>query len=432
MGSLSRCCNRRGWVATLFPVLLGMDASTIEALQAHMPSRQTFAARYPSTLSMHSLTTCLESLSLERRNSVDQYRHVSWLDLSQQEAQQDGDLDDFDHDSISMPLYPLGAVYLPTNHTVNHTLINVEPQNIQMAQDLLHEAFVLDGQQHQIVTDPANRPRFCVVLRAMDTGRIASVGTVMSIVEAEKQFHYGTEDIARIRLTCHAEQLIKICHVENGDGWSAKRLMRSQEYLRASVRPFLPTSETATENAKNIQEQLSELSKDWTTVKTMYQLDLGSGGFPPGTISKLGDAIQEVNIEARKDGICRGSEDSLERTFWTFAQEWQSVCYTLRQGQQSLLSAERNELMVEAACAKGSPLKLPIHMEDLEPQHRTQIQLLEGKAQQRHVELGMDPVLDFQVLISQPNIQHCAEWLHFLVKRERQRLESIVAVQYSK
>lgn len=366
-----------------------------------------------SALSAHSLTTCLESLSEERRREETAYRCLEWLDLANNESS-----DKHTKSEMSLlPLYPVGAVYLPTNDAINHTLNNVEPQNIQMAKDLLRNS------------SDDNPPRFCAVLRALDTGRIASTATIMRIVDAEEQFHYGTEDIARIKLTCYAEKLVTICSVKNGAGWSQKRLTKSSEYLVAKACPFVENESSEEIQQLTVKERLWALVKDLRTIKTMYQLDLGAEEFPPGSLPKIGDGIQDTCIGAAEEEI---SLKDLDASFWRLAQEWQSVCYTLRQGQQTMLSAERNERMVEAACAKGGPLKLPIHMSDLEPQERQEIQQMETKAQERHIELGIDPVLDFQVMLSLPNLNERIEWLNKITKREQRRLAKAASLQYSK
>lgn len=423
MQSSLRCC--RGVLLVLsYHVLL--DAR-IDALLVHVPTSSS--NRQSVALGAHSLTTCLESLSLERRDSEEFYQYLSWIDLSHNKVREDDTENSGASIRMTMPLYPLGAVYMPTRNISNHTLVNVEPQNVQMALDLLGQA-IHEGPTCN--TDPANRPRFCAVLRAMDTGRIASIGTVMSIIEAEKQYHYGTEDIARIRLTCRAEELVQIFRVENGEEWSTKRIMKSREYLKATVKPIQSSEYAPSDNTSPLQEEVSKLAKDLKTIKTMYQLDLGAEDFPPDTLPKLGEAIQDIAVEMTEiDKDSRQFWDDLENDFWRIAQEWQSICYTLRQGQQSLLSAERNELMVEAACAKGGPLQLPIHMEDLQPQYRELVQRLEREAQQKHIELGMDAVLDFQVLISLADTAKRIEWLNRLMTRERLRLEKIVSLQFA-
>jgi hypothetical protein len=294
-----------------------------------------------------------------------------------------------------------------------------------MAQDLLA--------QQQSAT-----PRFCAVLRAVDTGRIASIGTVLRIVNVEEQYEYGTSKISRILLTCQAENLAEIRHVTNGAKWSEKRLVRSDEYLLAQVRPLVDDSSSDDDPIgikDRYEEKLSALMKDFQAVKTMYQLNLGGKDFPPGMVTKLGDAIQDAkqlsNNNDNEEMNAKSQRYNVKETLWRIAEEWQSICYTLRQGQQSLLSAERNERMIDAACAKGGPLKLPIHMEDLEPDDRRVIQLMETQAQRRHIELGMDPVLDFQVLISLDSLEDRLDWLSHMIVRERQRLEEVASRQYA-
>lgn len=287
----------------------------------------------------------------------------------------------------------------PDATIVNHTLNNVEPQNVKMALDLLSEA-------------PENR-RFCVVLRAMDTGRIASIGTILRIVDADIQKNFGDE-ILRIRLTCQSEGLAEITEVENGNGWREKRLLRSDEYLRARLRPL-----DTTESDKNDwQDAYRAITKDLRTIKLIYHLQLGSEDYPPDTLLRLGNEIRDF------PELPAGSGDAL---LWELSQEWQSVCMTLRQGRQALLATERNEKMVEAACAYGGPLKLPIHMEDLDPKSRLLVQELDQDFQYEHEESGMDPILDFQVLIGLGTTNRRFSFLQKLVARERLRLESIAS-----
>eukprot|EP00536_Pseudo-nitzschia_multiseries_P015180 jgi/Psemu1/311813/fgenesh1_kg.833_\ len=117
-------------------------------------------------------------------DEADDYRCLSWLDLedsnsngsndSEEQVDRGDDCQESDeaNNVASLPLYPINDVYLPS--AVNHTLYNVEPQNIQMALNLLSE-------QKQ------DSARFCVVLRARDTGRIASVANVLRIVDSDVQ-----------------------------------------------------------------------------------------------------------------------------------------------------------------------------------------------------------------------------------------------------
>jgi Lon protease-like protein len=294
-----------------------------------------------------------------------------------------------------MPLYPLSATYLPAH--VNHTLNNVEPRNVQMALDLME----------------SKDRRFCAVLFAADTGRIATVGTVLRILEAEIQEYDGK--IARIRLTCQAENLVEICDIDNPEAFSReKRLRRSQEYLKARVRYIETSPPIGVTNDDFPEATISELAENFNLVKIMYQLEIGSEKMPPSALSKLG---AELSSWSHENFDC-------ERSFWQAAQEWQSVCYTIQQGKQAILSTERNEIMIAAASEKGGPLKLPIHLEDLSPEVRREIQSMEVEAQDHFCKLGMDPCLDFQAIISLPSRMERITWLSRMVARERQRLET--------
>ncbi len=394
-------------------------------------------------LSAHSLTTALEGLWEDRvEDSADDdknddskdYESLVWLDLdpelnSKNNEQAASTLTSgapHDNTPIKLPLYPLSEVYLPVSTTlqspdtvVNHTLNNVEPQNVRMALDLLSQ------------TDEP--PRFCVVLRAIDTGRIASIGTILRIVDADIQKlsnHNGNDSdstdeedidkIIRIRLTCQSEGLAEILEVENGSGWGEKRLLRTDEYLQARLRLLLTENDGEHENSSDWQAAYIRIKQDIRTIKLVYQLELGSEEYPPDTLKRLGNEIQDFpDLED-----CNESADIL---LWKLAQEWQSVCMTLRQGKQAILATERNERMVEAACSYGGPLKLPIHLSDLDPKSRQEIQDLDYDFQLEHEESGMDPTLDFQVLIELGTTDRRFDFLAKLVARERMRLESIAS-----
>lgn len=367
----------------------------------------------------HSLTTALEGLWEDRAvdcgpDDKSDYESLIWLDLDSDLNDGDQPRPSSDDESMSMtlPLYPLTEVYLPMSTTsippdriVNHTLNNVEPQNIKMALDLLSKK--------------AETPRFCAVLRAMDSGRIASIGNILRIVDADIQRGAREDEILRIRLTCQSEGLAEIAEVENGSGWGAKRLLRSDEYLRARLHP-LTSDDEEIDNDKDWQDAYEAICQDLRTIKLIYQLQLGSKDYPPDTLLRLGNEMRDFPEIDRSNN---GSDELL----WQLAQEWQSVCMTLRQGRQALLATERNERMVEAMCAYGGPLKLPIQMSDLDPKSRLKVQELDQDFQYEHEESGMDPILDFQVLIGLPTTSRRFRFLAKLVARERLRLEAIAS-----
>lgn len=422
----------------------GRYRSTKHVFQSSM---LTSASTSSTFLSAHSLTTALEGLWEDRieddsRDEKDDYKCLTWLDLESDlkyeddrggssAADSDNQHDKQENEKVTLPLYPLSEVYLPMSTTaiapntiVNHTLNNVEPQNIKMALDLISEK--------------SSSPRFCVVLRAIDTGRIASVGNVLRIVDADLQTFTGTtndvddgsngeennDKIARIRLTCQSEGLVEILGVENGSGWGEKRVLRSDEYLRARLRPMAAVDDQKngdTDEIRDWQEVYKVIREDLRIIKLIYQLQLGSEEYPPDTLSRLGNAIQDF------PELDDGAVDRGDALLWNLAQEWQSICMTLRQARQAILATERNERMVAAAVASGGPLKLPIHVSDLNPDSRREIQRLDQEFQEVHEVSGMDPILDFQVLIGLPTTNRRFDFLAKLVARERQRLQDIAS-----
>ena len=90
-----------------------------------------------------------------------------------------------------------------------------------------------------------------------------------------------------------------------------------------------------------------------------------------------------------------------------------------------MLSTDRNEVMVAAACEKGGPLKLPIHVEDLSPEVRYRLAEMEVQAQTDFARLGLDPCLDFQNLLCMNRRVDQLEFLSKMISRERQRLEAL-------
>ena len=377
---------RRGPRCAIFPILIfAATISQVTSFRIGIGSHR----RFLRPLCSHSLTTAFQWLCEERYEN-DAYQGIAWIDPSDESEivpVVDGEID--------LPLYPLEATYVPANQ--NHTLNNVEPRNIRMANDLL----------------ASEDRRFCAVLSASDTGRVATVGTVLRILEAEKQEH--NSEVTRIRLTCQAEALAEITCIMNPQAFSREnRLRRSDEYLKARVRPLKNNVESAFEFPENL---VSRIVNDFNMVKTMYQLEIGSHEMPPKTLSTLGNALPSWSEENFKN----------EMLFWEAAQEWQSVCYTIRQAKQAVLSADRNELMISAATKKGGPLKLPIHMEELSPTVQREIQLMEVESQKDWVGMRLDPCLDFQALISIQSPSDRMKWLSNIISRERQRLEDLAS-----
>lgn len=351
-------------------------ASFVPVLQkGRLPSR----VRRPAFL----LSTSFEWLAVERAMDTP-YGNFSWFSPTERpiENEQDGKV---------MPLYPLGACYMPSNST-NYTLNNVEPRNIQMAQDL------------------SEGGRFCAVLCASDTGRLASVGTVMRVVELEPYEQAGV--LRRITIRCCAERLVDICSIVNPEASSLEsRLRRSREYLKARVK-----SKSMAPCGHGESEAIaSQIIDHYDVVRSAYLEGDGARDLPPFALRHLTEALPPWTVD----------DLVTEQGFWTAAEVWQTLCSTVREGRQMALSADRNELMVAAAAAKGGPLKLPIHASDLSPADRFQLQELERQAQSDFVALGLDPCLDFQVLLGMTSPIDRLTFLSRMIARERRRLDAM-------
>lgn len=398
------------------------------------------------------LATNLELLANERSDELPVYESLQWIDPSHETAQEvggseggsltssieanDKNVEMNSDDSYSMqlqgdilPLYPLPAVYLPSLPNNNHTLINTEPRNVRMAQDLLGEG--LDASS-------GHGGRFCVALKALDTGRLATVGTVLRIVNAEPQGVKENGDPPdRIVLTCVSEGLVDIVQIINPSAASwESRVRRSSEYLRARVmqkQSSLSTS-TKTENSPEaIRGILDTLVKEYNQVRDSYIASVASKNpivtedLPPFSRDKLEEALPRLSIKSAGQSPVNDItiNESME-TFWALAQVWQSLCYTIREGREIKLAADRNELLVASIIQEGKPLKLPIHVDDLsDPANRQKIQELEWSAQRQWIHTGLDPCLDFQVLLAlDDNVKRLRHLTHMIVS-ERHRLDSL-------
>jgi hypothetical protein len=349
------------------------------------------STRPPLFLHSSALTSALESVS---ENNERARELLKWIVPSEElvDSQTPGS------DEELLPLYPLSATYLPVG---NHTLRNTEPRNLRMAQDLGTDC------------------RFCVVLSAVDTGRIATVGTVFRILEMVPHRDAATDQLVRIVLTCQAEEIVDIVGIRNPQAVSwENRLRRSSEYLVARVRPRKSTNNDVTNGEASarhhdIERKVSEIVENYHAVRDMYLKAVGVNDLPPFSKEKLAESLPKI------------ARSSLINDIWKVAQDWQTICYTFREGRQIALASDRNELMVSAAIRNGGALKLPVHLEDLEPKDRQEIQSLEVEAHQSWLQLDLDPCIDFQVLLDQQDHQDRLDHLGGMIHREKLRLGAL-------
>ncbi|CAJ1947347.1 unnamed protein product [Cylindrotheca closterium] len=379
--------------------------------QQHLPFRRD--------VSLHAyIRPNLQSIA-EQRYHQPAYQNVRWIDPSVPTSSSTSTISSKNDSEdattmMTVPIYPIPAVYLPIG---NHTLNNVEPRNLQMALDLN--------------VSSNTPPLFCVTLMAADTGKIATTGTLLRVTDMEAAYDPllgddgdGNKVIRRITVYCQSEGVVDICGIDNPEAACRKqRLMRSSEYLKGPVR-IRQQERFATTNGEKLQNEdiLNQMSTDFRLLKTMYELGIWAHEMPPNALVNLAKALPD-DLIVEKD-----SNDSTN--IWQAAQVWQSLCLTIQAGRQQLLNSDRNELMVEAATKNGGPLKLPIHLEDLDLPARRRVQELETKAEQDFLQLQLDPVLDFLALLSLDSPETQLKWLGEMVARERRRMEQ-AALEYT-
>jgi hypothetical protein len=319
---------------------------------------------------------------------------------------------------ITVPLYPLSSIaYLP-DKSANCTLCNTEPRNIQMALDL----------QDRPIVDRL----FCTVLRAADTGCIASVGTLMRVNTLTPEMAPSAlrlsdptelQRIQRILVTCVPVATVRIVGLENPLVSTLEyRLQHPTEYLRAIICQRWEHSSVAI-TADNVDctvtadATYSAIADDYTAIRMLYIDCVGIEGLPRYSVAQLSDALRPISAFRLDDAS----------DFWRFATLWQRLCETVREGHSQMLVANRNELLVEAAIRKGGPLQLPVHVEGLLLSDRRRVQALELEAQHAWRDVQLDPCLDFQVLLSLSTQLARLRYLSMMIRRERCRVTAIAS-----
>ena len=305
---------------------------------------------------------------------------------------------------LRVPLYPLPAVYLPVGSAgssgapVNFTLNNVEPRNIQMAFDL----------QLNRTVDPL----FCVVLRTIDTGRVASTGTLLRILDHERHVVEGS--IRRIKLTCRVESLVDVVSIDNPSALDMPyRLQHPREYLTALVRM------KDDESDGNDDDSTSYLCKEVASnIKYVCDLLVGQG-------ERFGLTAQVVD-DLSRSSLNSGTPSNLSSSaFWHAAYQWQVLCNTFEESSRLRFVSRRNEMLVAAAIRKGGPLQLPVQLSSLDKNDRRSIEQLESTSQQEWMGLGMDPTLSFQKLIHESSHAARLLWFSQMVSRARHQLARV-------
>ena len=303
-------------------------------------------------------------------------------------------------DMQQLPLYPLGAVHLPSPGQI-HTLNNIEPRNIKMAKDLVDPEGKFDG-------------RFCVTLRASDTGRIAQTATLMRVVNTTRQESFDGSLLA-IRVECVAEGLVEVQQIMNPSAWSKEqRLKKSDEYLVANVRPTNEDTVDDDDNAQVMDALAKQAENDFETVRKIYS--------NKDAVST--NELPEWAIDAIQSNLPPLSAFDFANDFWRCADTWQQLTNTIRMVCRSELNSDVNEITIDEACKLGGPLKLPVHRSDLPIDVQKRLNKMEEDAAENFLARGIDPIVDFQFILSMFSPLDRLKYLSLLISRERRRLET--------
>lgn len=366
------------------------------SLSSHQDQRRQFTS---------DLDTSLEWLAKERQESDDDNYPIEWLDAHITSSLQH--IDNYDEQEIlRVPIYPLPAVYTPHSGE-NHTIVNTEPRNVQMANDLVAGKW-------------GDRSLFCVTLRARDTHRLASVGTLMRLIDTEDRSISGARTwpgdilptLNRVVATCQAVGIVDIINVENGHNINNNNLAES-EYRVANVKLRSFTNEATKGKTEEMDSLTHQIVEDYQKVRSTY---INSQSLASNELPKFArkSVVEMPDLTALNDDL----------DYWKLVDTWQVLCNTIRQAKQTQLQGVINEISVQVAMEAKGPLELPVKRRNLPEHVQKQLEEMEQSAAADYVEIGMEPVLDFQEILSMEDSLDRVRKLAAMIRRERARLEA--------
>lgn len=458
-------------VASLLPLLLMPHAGTSFSTETiHSPCFVRLTSALQATAG--DLPTALEWLSEENEYDIEWIDPASPTPSSLLSSVTNEDVNDKTYNPcaksnisefIRMPLYPLEACYLPlitptptpttsnsdptNNHIDNSSdysyIRNVEPRNLKMAIDLKkrvqdHEVSS-SGNPHKINHDDG-MARFCAVLKAYDTGRIATMGTVMKVVEFDEQYLWDGKTLARVILKCQPEQVVEIKKICNPNAWSSeRRILRSEEYLVADVKPFAVADDVSSillnDVGKNdnrngdvvVSDAIESILQDYEKIKHMYETSMYETSSTSSNDQFSMHQYPQFAMDALSN-LPKMNSITDETSFWLACNIWQKICFTIKEAHRVNLQSEVNEITISAALAKGGPLNLPVHREDLPFDVRVQLDQLENEVANNFIkEVRMDPCLQFQYLLTMNRLSDKVMFLKQMVSDEVTRLERLTS-----
>ncbi len=255
---------------------------------------------------------------------------------------------------------------------------------------------------------------FCATLQARDTNRIASVGTIMQLLDTDDRSIIGAKTwpgnqftLNRVVAKCRAVGVAEILSIDERDYGEA-------DYLIANIR-IQNNKETMPVSMDHFHPLMQQMIDDYQRVRSIY---INSKSLASNELPKFArNAVQSLptfNYEIVHN----------ERKFWFMVETWQMLCNTIRQSKRTSLQSIVNELSVAAAMQAKGPLELPVKRKKLPLDIQRQLDEIERNASRDFIELGMDPVLDFQEIISMKRHIDRVVKLASMIQRERLRLEA--------
>jgi hypothetical protein len=233
----------------------------------------------------------------------------------------------------------------------------------------------------------------------------------------------------KVVVTCRAVGIADIETIDNPHVWGA---YGRDEYLvcNVKVRPFpntyeepnisdglnsITTNYEKSDATNNYLSITNQLISDYQSVRDIYSSSqsIASNELPPYARA----AIETMPIFTESDIL-------IEIKFWAFIETWQMLCNTIRQAKRNQLSSMVNELSVEVAMRAEGPLQLPVKRSSLPEDVQRELYKMEQDASRDFMELGMDPVLDFQQLMVMDSHWDRVVKMSGLVRNELVRLEA--------
>lgn len=235
----------------------------------------------------------------------------------------------------------------------------------------------------------------------------------MQLIDTEDQSISGARTwqgdllptLNRVVVNCKSVGVVDIISIEEND-------YGNDDYLIANVKIYpLPKEETDTDN-----ELAQQVIEDYQQVRSSY---INSASLANNELPKFArTAVQTLPVFS-----CDDVHNDVQ--FWELIETWQMLCNTIRQSKQTNLQSIVNELSVTIAMqAFKGPLQLPVKRKSLPIEVQNQLESLEESAARDFIELGMDPILDFQELISLTDHWDRVAKLAHMINREKSRLEA--------